>query len=296
VSPERGAPSATPQRIVSLVPSLTETCFDVGLGDRVVGVTDWCVHPADEVARLPKVGGTKDADVDAIAALAPDLVIANHEENTRRVVEALEARGLRVWLTYPRTLADGARVLHELAALSPDRERARRVAFATERALGLLEEPSTPAGSARSTGSTGHPSGAGHEPARRPRVFCPIWRDPWMAVGGDTYASDLIERCGGTNVFASTGDRRYPIVSLDDVVAAAPDVVLLPDEPYAFGEIDAAEIRALDVPAAAEGRVHLIDGTWVSWYGSRIAKAVGGLRPLLEPPAQPPATRPSGSA
>lgn len=267
MSVERGAPDATPRRIVSLVPSLTETCFDVGMGDRVVGITDWCIHPAESVAALPKVGGTKDADVDAIVALNPDLVIANHEENTRRVVEALEERGLRVWLTYPRTLAEGARVLHEFAALSPERDRARAVAFATERAMGLLEEPVS---------------------GPRPRVFCPIWRDPWMAVGGDTYASDLIERCGGLNVFADARDRRYPIVTLDEVAAAAPDVVLLPDEPYAFGEIDAIAVRALDIPAAHAGRVHLIDGTWVSWYGSRIAKAVGALRSLLGPPGQAP--------
>ena len=105
-----------------------------------------------------------------------------------------------------------------------------------------------------------------------------------MAVGRDTYASDLIERCGGENVFADRGDRRYPIVTLEDVVAAAPDVVLLPDEPYSFGAVDASEIRELEIPAADSARVHLIDGTWVSWYGSRIAKAVGALRPLLEAP------------
>ena len=143
MSNDRRAPQTTPERIVSLVPSLTETCFDVGLGERVVGVTDWCVHPADGVAALPKVGGTKDADVAAIEALKPDLVIANHEENTRRVVEELEQRGLRVWLTYPRTLEEGTRVLHELAALSPDRDLARAVAFAAERALGFLDEPDT---------------------------------------------------------------------------------------------------------------------------------------------------------
>ena len=264
MSNDRRAPQTTPERIVSLVPSLTETCFDVGLGERVVGVTDWCVHPADGVAALPKVGGTKDADVAAIEALKPDLVIANHEENTRRVVEELEQRGLRVWLTYPRTLEEGTRVLHELVALSPDRDLARAVAFAAERALGFLDEPDTT--------------------SSRPRVFCPIWRDPWMAVGRDTYASDLIERCGGENVFADRGDRRYPIVTLEDVVAAAPDVVLLPDEPYSFGAVDASEIRELEIPAAESARVHLIDGTWVSWYGSRIAKAVGALRPLLGPP------------
>ena len=91
-----------------------------------------------------------------------------------------------------------------------------------------------------------------------------------MAVGGDTYADDLIALCGGLNVFAERGDRRYPRVTLDEVVAAAPEVVLLPDEPYAFGASDEAELRRLPLPAAQNGRIHRIDGTWVSWYGPRI--------------------------
>jgi ABC-type Fe3+-hydroxamate transport system substrate-binding protein len=257
-------------RIVSLVPSLTESCFAFGLGAQVVGVTDWCVHPAESVAALPKLGGTKDPDIAAIAALAPDLVIANHEENTRRVVEDLESRGLRVWLTYPRTVAGAVEVLRQLAAFSPDRVRA-------DAALGSVIEAFEGARSAA-------------PPCPRPRVFCPIWRDPWMAVGGDTYAADLIQLCGGASVFADRGargaraDRRYPIVTLDEIVQARPEVILLPDEPYAFGPDDEAELSALDLPAARSGRIHRIDGTWASWYGPRIAPAIHALRSLLAIP------------
>lgn len=251
----------TPARIVSLVPSLTEALFDLGLGDRVVGVTDWCVHPADGVARLPKVGGTKDANVAAIIALAPDLVIANHEENTRRVVEKLEAAGLAVWVTYPRTVRDGATLLRELAGLGATPAAIESVVAPVEEAVARAEA-------------------AGIE--RPVRVFCPIWRDPWMAVGRDTYIHSMLELCGGANVFADHGDRRYPIVTLDDVVAAAPEVILLPDEPYAFGPLDARELGRLDVPAARNSRIHCVDGTWVSWYGARIRPAVAGLRSLLQ--------------
>jgi len=102
-----------------------------------------------------------------------------------------------------------------------------------------------------------------------------------MSVGGDTYAHDLLALCGGRNVFAGRGDRRYPRVTLDDVVAAAPEVVLLPDEPYAFGASDVAELRRLPIPAARSGRLHLIDGTWVSWYGPRIGPALRAIRSLL---------------
>lgn len=264
----RDAPRTTPARIVSLVPSLTEACFAVGLGDRVVGVTDWCVHPADGVAPLPKVGGTKDPDVDAIAGLAPDLVIANHEENTRRAVEALERGGLRVWVTYPRTLEEGVRLLREVAALSPESARAARVVARVDAALALP----TP------------------RHAAPVRVFCPIWRDPWMSVGADTYARDLLARCGARNVFDDREDRRYPRVDLEDVARADPEVMLLPDEPYAFGPADVAELAQLDVAAARDGRIHLIDGTWVSWYGPRIADAIEGLVPLLGSGPNPPIT------
>jgi ABC-type Fe3+-hydroxamate transport system substrate-binding protein len=258
---ERGRPTGPVRRIVSLVPSLTESLFALGLGERVVGVTDWCVHPAAGVAGLPKLGGTKNPDLAAIRALEPDLVIANREENRRRDVEKLEAAGIRVWVTYPRTVAEGAAVLAELAELGASEEARARIVAPVEVAVAEAERA---------------------RPARGVPVFCPIWREPWMAVGGDTYAHDLLSLCGGYNVFAAHAERRYPRVTLDEVVAAAPEVVLLPDEPYAFGPADQAELRRLPLPAARSGRIHLIDGTWVSWYGSRIARAIRELRDLLE--------------
>jgi len=253
-------------RIVSLVPSLTEALFDLGLGARVVGVTDWCVHPAAGVAALPKVGGTKDTDVAAVLALRPDLVIANHEENTRRTVERLRAAGAPVWVTYPRTVADGAALLRELAGLGAGEEALAGVVEPVEQAVAEARRalPATPV-----------------------RVFCPIWRDPWMSVGPDTYAHDLITLSGGANVFAERRERRYPIVTLDQVVAAAPEVILLPDEPYAFGPRDVEELRRLQVPAAPDN-IHCIDGTWVSWYGARIRPALTAIRRLLLPPSSDP--------
>lgn len=255
-----GAPA--PRRIVSLVPSLTEALFALGLGERLVGVTEWCVHPAEAVARVPKVGGTKDTDVAAVVALAPDLVIANHEENTRRTVEALRAAGLRVWLTYPRSVREGAALLAELADLGATPEARARVVAPVEAALAAAERAA---------------------PARPARVFCPVWRDPWMSVGADTYAHDLLAVCGGANVFGGRPERRYPRVSLAEVEAAAPEVVLLPDEPYRFGVADAEELAALDLPAARAGRIHLVDGTLLFWYGPRIARALEVVRSLLAP-------------
>lgn len=272
------APERHPGRIVSLVPSITESLFAIGLGERVVGVTDWCVHPARELAQLPKVGGTKDAGADAIARLAPDLVIANQEENTRRVVEALDARGIPVWVTYPRSVREGARLLADLLALGAPASARREV---VEPVLEAVESAEARRASAPGSG---------------PRVLCPVWRDPWMAPSADTYMHDVIELCGGVNVSAGPlpatprrarrrAPERYPQLALDEIEALAPDVVWLPDEPYAFGESDRQELARLDLPAARDGRIHLIDGTWVSWYGPRIRQALHVLGDLLTPPS-----------
>ena len=254
-------PERLPQRIVSLVPSLTEALFALDLGERVVGVTEWCVHPAAAVAALPKVGGTKNPDLAAIRALRPQLVIANQEENKRQDVERLRAAGIHVWVTYPRTVADGVELMRELARLGGCVEAQARVVAPLEAGLVRAE-------------------------AARPRdpvsVFCPIWKKPWMAVGRDTYAHDLLALCGGRNVFEARAERRYPLVSEAEIVAAAPEVILLPDEPYAFDAADAAELARLDLPAARHGRIHRIDGTLVTWYGPRIGRALATLRPLLE--------------
>lgn len=255
-------PTALPSRIVSLVPSLTEALFSLGLGDSVVGVTDWCVHPADALAHLPRLGGTKNPDIASIRALRPELVIANQEENTRSDVRKLEALGIAVWVTYPRTVAEGVALLRELAELGGASAELESIVVPIE---------------ARVAAAKAAP------PLRPTRVFCPIWKQPWMAVGADTFIHDLLVLCGGANVFAAREERRYPIVRDEEILAAAPEVVLLPDEPYAFGAVDAAELAGWDMPAAHAGRIHLIDGTLVSWYGPRIGPAIDALRALLVP-------------
>lgn len=253
-------PERLPERIVSLVPSLTEALFSLGLGDRLVGVTDWCVHPRAGVAALPKVGGTKNPDLDAIRALSPDLVIANQEENTRSDVAKLLAANVPVWVTYPRTVDQGVALLRELAELGGAHAALAEVVVPVESRVARARV---------------------ERPLRPTRVFCPIWKAPWMAVGADTFIHDLLVLCGGENVFAQREGRRYPIVSEAEIVAAAPECVLLPDEPYAFGPLDAREIAGWEIPAAQSGRIHLIDGSLVSWYGPRIGPAVDALHSLL---------------
>lgn len=245
--------AAPPARIVSLVPSLTETLFAIGAGPRVVAVTRYCEEPAREVAALPKVGGTKNPDVAAIAALAPDLVVVNAEENRREDFEALSALGLACFVTEPKTILDGIRTIARLGELT---------GCDAGRTLAAEQERRVRATLATITG-------------RRPvRYFCPIWRKPWMTFNADTYAHDVLRAAGGANVCADD-PTRYPTVTLAAVAEAAPEVVLLPDEPYRFTEKDRAALAPLaDTPALRAGRVHFVDGKALAWYGPRIADAV----------------------
>jgi ABC-type Fe3+-hydroxamate transport system substrate-binding protein len=246
---------------VSLVPSLTELCFDLGLDERVAGVTVFCTEPRDRVSRVPKVGREKDPDLERIRALAPDLVLANVEENRRDVVETLRAEGVAVWVVYPRTVAQGIALVQELGEVTGAAAVGARLAASLEARLAAVV-------------ARGGPSG-------RRRVFCPIWRDPYMTIARDTYVHDMLSVCGGDNVFA---DRpvRYPTVTLDEVRTAAPEVILLPDEPFRFRRAHLADFAPLaETPALRAGRVHFVDGKLLSWYGARIGTALTELPPLL---------------
>jgi ABC-type Fe3+-hydroxamate transport system substrate-binding protein len=277
-----------PERVVSLVPSDTYSLVRLGAKARLVGRTRYCVAPADEVRDLPVVGGTKDADVPAIIALAPDLVVANQEENTRADILALEAAGLSVLVSFPRTVADGLAHLARLArALGYGRgdEPVHRVVAAAYHALKEAE-------AARLT--------------RSPvRVFMPIWMDPLMTIHASTFISDALALAGAENVFADRERRyplaadfgsgtplpadrvagrdvRYPRITLAEVVTRAPELVLLPDEPHPFTEADAEVFRGLEIPAARRGAVRFCDGKDVMWYGARTLEGLARLRALVD--------------
>lgn len=248
------------RRLVSLVPSTTELLCALGLADALVGVTVYCVEPRDVVRGKTRVGGEKDPDLEAIRALAPDLVVANIEENRREDVEALRAAGIEVFITYPRSVAESLAMIRELGAVTGAVQAAREL-------LGELE-PLLAAVRGRLAGRRATP------------CFYPIWRDPWMTIGHDTYIHDLLATCGGANVFADRS--RYPTISLDDVAARSPEVVLLPDEPYRFRR---AHLRDFDayagMPAVRDGRVQLVDGKRFSWHGPRLAEALRTVPALL---------------
>lgn len=249
------------RRIVSLIPSITEILFALGAGDRVVGCTIYCTEPPEGVATKTRVGGEKNPKLEVIRDLGADLVIANVEENVREHVDTLRAWGIPVHVTYPRTVADGIRLVGELGELLEVGERAR----ALERALrARYDEVRT--------------AGAGRRPRR---VFCPIWRRPYMTINGDTYVHDMLAVTGGANVFRDEATR-YPTVTLEQVAAANVEVILLPDEPYRFRRVHAEDFAPYPhLPAVRDGRIHLVDGKLLSWYGPRIAEALEVLPPLF---------------
>ncbi|MFI5954546.1 helical backbone metal receptor [Cryptosporangium sp. NPDC051539] len=221
-------------RVVSLVPSLTETVA-AARRDLLVGVTDWCSHPADlDVARIK---GTKNPDVQAIIALRPDVVLANQEENRGPDLDALRAAGLPVYVTDIRTVPDAVSSLDRLHA-----------------ALGMPR----PDWLAEASDEWSAPA-----PSNRPTVIVPIWRRPWMALGSDTFSGDVVERLGYRNVLGDSPER-YP--KFDPGARPDVDLVLLPDEPYEFTPDDGPDAFP-GTPFAC------VDGRSLTWYGPSLAGA-----------------------
>jgi ABC-type Fe3+-hydroxamate transport system substrate-binding protein len=237
----------TVERIVSLVPSLTEAVA-VTHQESLIGVTDWCTHPAN--LKVTRVRGTKNPDWHAIVALEPDLVLANKEENRELDVQRLRDAGVQVWVTVietvPQALASMDRLFTDaLRWPVPDwLVEARRLWSAPAREV-------------------------------RARVAVPIWRDPWMVVGSSTYTSDLLRCAGLENVFDNHGDR-YPNVGLDEIDRPGIDTVLLPDEPYTFTTHDGPE-------AFHNVRTELVSGRVLTWYGPAMVEAAHALNATPTP-------------
>jgi len=246
-----------PRRIVSLVPSTTETLFALGLGDAVVGVTRFCIYPEASVAALPRVGGTKDLELARLEALAPDLVVGNVEENTPAMFEAIEAR----WPLYaalPRTVDEALADLTNLGALVGAEAAAWAWRGRAEAARARLRYRA--------------------EGARWDYTYL-IWREPWMAVSGDTFIAAMLAEAGGVNRLAGHPDR-YPTLTPEELGGSPGDHVLLSSEPFPFKDKHRRELLAAN-GALSSDRLHLIDGELCSWHGVRMAEGFAYLEELL---------------
>jgi ABC-type Fe3+-hydroxamate transport system substrate-binding protein len=241
-------PGSPPQRVVSLVPSVTETLFDLGAGNSVVGITDYCIFPAN--LDRPRVGGTKNPDVEAIRNLKPDLVHMNLEENLERHANQIEAFA-PVFASEPKTISDVSYLITTIGELHGCAASTAAFMLEFRRELGLM-------------------------PQELFTFACAIWKKPWMWCGGDTYVANLIGAAGGLDILQERS--RYPTIELDAVLALAPNVIFLPDEPYAFTEEDAAELRRISKSRV----IGPFPGHFFTWHGTRTIEGLRFLRRVLQ--------------
>jgi ABC-type Fe3+-hydroxamate transport system substrate-binding protein len=247
-TPARGA------RIVSLVPSITETLLALGLREQLVGRTGFCIHPRAAVRDIAKVGGTKDVKLDAVRALAPSHVVVNIDENEAPTVEALHAFVPNIVVTHPNAPADNLALYRLLGGIFGREDEAERLCSALQAQLDTLAATAWPPES----------------------VLYLIWKDPWMTVAADTYIARTLAAVGWRVTQPTGGEAgraRYPRLDDLDAAAAGVDRILLSTEPFRFRDRHAIELRA-----RWPGRpVDLVDGEWTSWYGVR---AIDGLAKL----------------
>ena len=237
-----------PSRVISLVPSTTETLYKLGVGDSVVGVTRYCVHPSSATTDKVVIGGTKQCNIERMKSVHPDLVICNQEENTPEIVQAIEELGIDVYVAFPTTHSEA---LHEIQVLG---QMFNKTSITDQ----------------WQTKFTNKLKGDTYSPFTYAYL---IWRKPWMGVGKDTFIHQQLSIIGGVNAFEYHKDR-YMTLENEDLMQ--PDLhILLSSEPFPFEAKHIQELIALGIPAH---RIHLIDGEYCSWHGVRMIESIEYLR------------------
>jgi ABC-type Fe3+-hydroxamate transport system substrate-binding protein len=230
-----------PRRIVSVVPSQTELLHDLGLAEEVVGITKFCIHPQEWFRTKARVGGTKQLHLQKIRDLAPDLILANKEENVEEQIREL-AGEFPVWVSDVNTLEDALQMIDSIGTIIGREDKAHEMVQQLKGAFAGLPGTTAPG----------------------PKTCYLIWKDPYMTVGGDTFIHDMLQRAGFSNLFASAS--RYPAVDIDQLKEMGCEVLLLSSEPYPFQQKHLDELQA-QLPNT---RIMLVDGELFSWYGSRL--------------------------
>ena len=273
-----------PERAISLVPSITESLFDLGFGSSVVGITDYCIHPADKVSNIQRVGGPKNPNIEFISRLDPQVVFVNQEENSPTSIEGILELGIKVWMSFPKTVDESLDVLRNILGL-----------YHTDRPAIQITSLRIAVDYAR----------AASESQTLVKYFCPIWQDSdggqpyWMTFNQYTYVDDLLSILGGRNIFtnrerryplkADLGeekgeetegrDTRYPRVTASEINQADPDIILLPSEPFSFNE-DSKQLMLKELSetqAVRNKKIYFLDGSLITWHGTRLGKALQDL-------------------
>lgn len=235
--------SSQPKRIVSLVPSQTELLYDLGLEEEVVGLTKFCVHPQKWFIEKNRIGGTKNLHLDKIKSLHPDLIIANKEENRKEQVEEL-AKEFPVWISDVNTLEDAYNMIKSIGEITGTIEKAETLIKHIKANFSQLQTPNT-----------------------RLQTCYLIWKDPYMTVGSDTFIHHMLAQAGFQNIFADK--HRYPEITLEDLLLADCQMLLLSSEPYPFQQKHVEELQVL----LPKTKIALVDGEMFSWYGSRLLQS-----------------------
>lgn len=241
--------SYPPKRIVSLVPSITELLCDLGLTETLVGRTKFCIHPKTMIQAIPKIGGTKNVNFDRVAALNPDLIIANKEENDRSQIELL-SKHFPVWVSDIANFEEAMDMITQLGKVVNKQIIADKIVTKSTEALGKIKPKTT-----------------------RKAAYL-IWQKPYMTIGKDTYIHDLLRLTGFENVFGDA--TRYPTFNLEELKKREPTIILLSSEPFPFKQkhIDELQLQFPSIP------IILVDGEAFSWYGTRFLKTVDYLKKL----------------
>jgi ABC-type Fe3+-hydroxamate transport system substrate-binding protein len=245
-------------KIVSLVPSQTELLYDLGLGDRVVGITKFCIHPKEWYDTKKRIGGTKTIDIEKVKALNPDLIIANKEENEESQIRQLQQH-FPVWISDIYTLDDALEMIRHVGLLCDVQQKANEMALDIAEKFQILKEKI----------QVNSPN-----PTIKPKIAYLIWRKPYMVAANDTYITDIINRAGFENIFADK--TRYPEITLEDITVRQPNYVFLSSEPYPFQEKHFRDFQE----ALPQAIVKIVDGEMFSWYGSRLLKVPSYLYAL----------------
>lgn len=246
--------SKTPSRIISLVPSQTELLVDLGLEDKIVGITKFCVHPQHLRKQKSIVGGTKQVHFEKIKALTPDIIICNKEENTKEMVSELESDA-PVWISDVNSIQDCVKMTQEFGRIFSVEAKAKAIIESIQDELVAFEK--TMIG----------------KPAIKTAYL--IWKEPYMAAGKDTFINTLLELNQFQNIFANRSER-YPEIQIDELKAA--DLILLSSEPYPFQQKHIDEL----IEKLGNKKIRLVDGEYFSWYGSRLKLAFEYFRKLQE--------------
>ena len=260
---------ASAVRIVSLVPSQTELLYDLGLGERVAGITKFCVHPDEWFRTKTRVGGTKQLKQAVIQSLHPDLIIANKEENEKEQIEEL-ALHYPVWISDIHNLDDACEMIGQIGTIVDRETRAMEMITAIkENFSGLQLHPGDKAFTDKLKGRGDHTSFGYRLPTPNSRLLTAylIWQKPFLTAGGDTFIHAMLEAAGFENIFA--GRSRYPEITIEELRDAGCECLLLSSEPFPFKQKHIDELQ----PLLPETKILLVDGEMFSWYGSRLLQA-----------------------